>query len=190
MHSEALSCGVLIVNPKYGQQQVVTSRDRKAHCGLNLTLFLPSNSEWVASRNPSNVGAKRCKVWTGQEKNNKNAHISTVNIAVLLSLSELTSLSSSSIYSESSTHWSSESSAICSLSSSMKSLYPMLQKTNISLNSHHICTDLNIKTTQQEVIEFSPFIRRQFVFEIGFSLAVNSKTTTVEFSEWDPRSAG
>ena len=103
---------------------------------------------------------------------------------MLPSLSGTTSVSSSPIYSESSIHPLSESSTLCSLSSSMKSLYPMLQKTNISLNSHHICTDLNIKTTQQEVIEFSPFIRRQFVFEIGFSLAVFSKTTKVVRGTW------
>ena len=34
----------------------------------------------------------------------------------------------------------------------------MLQKTNISLNSHHISANLNVKTTQEEVMEFSPFI--------------------------------
>ena len=93
-----------------------------------LFLFVPSNSEWVASPGPSNIGAKRSKVWVGQEKPNKNAHILKVNIAVLPSLSDTISLSSSPVYWESSTHPSSESSSLCSLSKSMKSIYPMLQK--------------------------------------------------------------
>ena len=108
-----------------------------AVCGLCdrkcLTLSILSNSEWVASRSPSNIRAERSKVGVGQEKPNKNARISTVNIAVLSSLSDTISLFSSPIYAESSTHPSSESSTLCSLSSSMKSLCPTLQKTNISL---------------------------------------------------------
>ena len=104
----------------------------------NLTLFVPSNSEWVASPSPSNIWAKRRKVGTGQEKHDKDAHISTVNIAVLPSLSDTTSLSSFPVYSESSTHPSSKSSSLCSLSSFMKSPYPRLQKTNIFFNSHRV----------------------------------------------------
>ena len=52
----------------------------------------------------------------------------TVNIAVLPSLPDTTSLCTSPIYSESSTHPSSESSPICSLSKSIESTYPMLYK--------------------------------------------------------------
>ena len=68
-------------------------------------------------------------------------------------------------FSESSTHSLSESSTLCSLSSSTKSLYPVLQKTNISVTSHRIFADLNVNTTQWEVIDFSPFIRRKFVLK-------------------------
>ena len=81
-----------------------------------LTLFVPSDSEWVASTSPSNIGAERSKVGVGQEKPDQNAHISTVNTAVLPSLSDTVSLSSSPIYSESRTHPSSKSSTLCSLS--------------------------------------------------------------------------
>ena len=49
----------------------------------SLTLFVPSNSERVASPSSSNIGAKRSKAGVGQEKPDKNAHISTINIAVL-----------------------------------------------------------------------------------------------------------
>ena len=42
--------------------------------------------------------------------------------------------------------------------------YPMLHK-NISLFSHCIFADLNAKTTQQEVTESSPFIGRKFIFK-------------------------
>ena len=100
-----------------------------------------------------------------QEIPYKNAHITTVNIAVLPSLSNTTSPSSSPNYSESSAHPPSESSTLCPLSSSMKNIYRMLQKTTISLTSHCIFADLNIKTMQQEVIEFSPFIGRTFILK-------------------------
>ena len=62
----------------------------------------------------------------------------------------------------------------------------MLQKTNISLNIHHISTNLNIKTTQQEVIGFSPFIGRKFVWK-PVSVWLFSQTTEVEFAERGPR---
>ena len=74
----------------------------------------------------------------GQEKPDKIAHILTVNNAVLSSLSDTDSLPSSPVYSESSTRLSSESSTLCSLSSSMKSIYPLLQKTNIYLTNRSI----------------------------------------------------
>ena len=153
-------------------------------------LTLASNSEWVASLGPSNAVAKRNKDGVGQEKQDKNAHISTVNTAVLPSLSDTLSLSPSPIYSESSTHLSSESSTSYLLSSSIKSIFPMLQKINISLTSHHIFTDLNIKAMQQEVIEFFPFVGRKFGFKSSFSLAAFSKTTKVEFEEQGPHSMG
>ena len=93
-----------------------------------LTLFLPSNFEWATSPSPSNIGAKTSTVGMWQEKRYKNAHILTAGISVLPSLSDTTSLSSSPVYSESSTHPPSESSALCRLSSSMKSTYPVLKK--------------------------------------------------------------
>ena len=114
----------------------------------SLTLFVPSNCEWVTSPGPSNIGAKRLKVGVGQEEPDKNAHIATVTVTVLPSLSGTISLSSSPIYSESSTHPSSMSSTLYSLSSSMWSIYPMLQKTNISLISNHIFVNLNVKMKQ------------------------------------------
>ena len=93
------------------------------------SLFVPSHLEWVASPGPSdNIGAKRSEVGVGQEKLDKNANISTVSVAVLSSLSDTISLSFSPIYSESGIHPSSESSTLCSLSSSTKSIHPMLQK--------------------------------------------------------------
>ena len=131
-----------------------------------LTLCVPSTFEWVASPCPSNIGAKRSKVQVGQEKPNKNAQILTVNFAVLPSLSDTISLSSSPLYSESGSHPLSKPSTLCSLSSSMKSRYPMLKKTRISLISHRIFTDLNIKTMQWEMIELFPFIGRMFVLKL------------------------
>ena len=53
----------------------------RAHKSAALTFFVPSSVEWVASPSPRNIGAKRGKVGTGLEKPDKNAHISTVNIA-------------------------------------------------------------------------------------------------------------
>ena len=97
-----------------------------------------------------------------KEKHDKNADISTVNTAVLPSLSDTISLSCSTVYSESSSHPSSESSTSCSLSTAMKSrfIYPLLQKI-----SRCIFTDMNIKTKQQEVIKLSPFIGRMLVLK-------------------------
>ena len=53
---------------------------------IRLTFFEPSNSERVASPGRSNIGAKRSKVWVGQEKHDKNAYILTVNISVAIIL--------------------------------------------------------------------------------------------------------
>ena len=65
----------------------------------------------------------------------------------------------------------------------MKSIYPVLLKTNTSLTSHRVIiiiifilfsclfiyvylfADLNVKTTQKDVIELYPFIRRKFVLK-------------------------
>ena len=51
-----------------------------------LTLFVSSNLEWVAFPSPSNIGVKMRKVGMGQEKPDTNAHISTVTIAVAITL--------------------------------------------------------------------------------------------------------
>ena len=42
---------------------------------------------------------------------------------------------------------------------------PNASETKLFLTSHHIFADLNVKIIQYEVIEFSPFIGRQFVFK-------------------------
>ena len=100
---------------------------------------------------------------------------------MLPSLFDTTSLSSSSIYSESSTHPSSESSALCSLSSSMKSLYPMLQKTNISLTGHGIFCLFDCQHKKIGSNRVLSCYRKEVCFKTNFSLAVFSKTTKVEF---------
>ena len=81
-----------------------------------------------------------------QEKSYKNAYILTVNITVLPSLSDTVSLSSSPLYSQSNTQPLSKSTTLSLQSSSMKSLHPMLRKTNISLTSHCIFANLNVET--------------------------------------------
>ena len=63
----------------------------------------------------------------------------------------------------------------------------MLQKTNISLTSHHIFTNVNVKTMQPDERVIS-LRRKEVRFETGFSLAVFSKTTKVEFAELGPYS--
>ena len=93
-----------------------------------LTLSIPSNSEWVASPGPRNIGAKRSTVRVEQEKPDKNAHILIVNTAVLPALSDTISLSFSQVYSEPSTHPMSKSSTLCLLLKSIESIYPVLQK--------------------------------------------------------------
>ena len=131
----------------------------------SLTLSIPSNSEWVTSPSPSITGAKRSKVGVGQEKPNKNAHISTVNTAVLPSVSRARFHSPPPPFIQNQTpiHHPSTSGL---LSSSMKRLYPILNKTSISLTSHRIFANLNINITQQEVTEFSPFIGKQFILKL------------------------
>ena len=64
------------------------------YCWANFGLFLsvPSNSKWVTSPRSSNIGAKGSKAGEGQEKADKNAHVLTVNIAVLPSLCDTMSL--------------------------------------------------------------------------------------------------
>ena len=88
-----------------------------------LTLFIPSSSESVAFPGPSNIGATRSKVGLGQDKPDRNAHISTVNIAVLPSLADTVSLPSLPVYSELNTHLSLESTTLSLQSSAMKSIY-------------------------------------------------------------------
>ena len=86
----------------------------------------------------------------GQDQPDKNAQIAIVDIAMLPSLSNTMSLSSSPIYSGSSTHPSSKSATFCSLSSATKSLHPMLQNANISLTSLRIFANLNIKINHKK----------------------------------------
>ena len=110
------------------------------------------------------IGAKRNKVWVEHEKPDKNPHISTVNTAVLPSLSDPTSLSRTPVYFR------------IKQPSIIRVIIFMLPikihrkykqsalETNIFLMSHHIFADLNVKT-QQEVIEFFPFIARKFILK-------------------------
>lgn len=78
------------------------------------------------------LGLRGAKL-VGAGKNNKNAHMLTVNIAVAVAV---TISISSQIYAESKTHSSSESSTLFSWLAFV--VCPMLQKTNILLTSHHI----------------------------------------------------
>ena len=71
---------------------------KKNNCSL--TLFVPTNSEWVASPGPSNIGLRGAKFGYSSKKTDKNAHTLIVNIAVLQSVSDTISLSSSPVYSE------------------------------------------------------------------------------------------
>ena len=105
-------------------------------------------------------------------------------------LSDIISLSSSPMYSQSSPHPSSKSSTLCSLSLSMKCLYPTYRKTNFSSTSHRILADLNVKTTQKEVTEFFPFIGRKFVLKPVSVWQCFPRQQTVELTEQRPRSAG
>ena len=70
----------------------------------------------------------------------------------------------SQIYSESSTHPSPKAPTLCSQSSSIKSLQPVLQKTNISLTNHRIFGWLEHQHNAQAVIRVL-FIRRKFIFK-------------------------
>ena len=47
--------------------QAQTQHNNKVNCLPNLTLFIPSTSEWVATPSESNTGAKRSKVWKGRK---------------------------------------------------------------------------------------------------------------------------
>ena len=58
---------------------------------------------------------------------------------------------------------------------------PTASETDISLTDRHIFANLNIKTTQQDVMEFSPFIGRKFVLKPISVWLCFSKTTKVEF---------
>lgn len=114
------------------------------------TLLAPSNSERVASPSPSNIGVKKSKVRVEQEKQ-------TTKLLRLWQLtlqcchhSDTISLSSSQTYSEFSTHPSSEALPLCSLSSSTKYSYPMLQKTNIYFTNHCIVANRNVNTTHRK----------------------------------------
>ena len=88
------------------------------------------------------------KLWWGR----KNLRKMLTFWQLTLQCCHTISLSSSQIYSESCTYPSSKSLTLCSMSSSMKRLYQMLQKSNmknhISLTSHHIFADLNVNTMQ------------------------------------------
>ena len=114
---------------------------------LWLTLFMPSKSEWVASSSPSDIGAKRSKVGMGQEKLYKNAHILTVNISVLPSVSVTISLFLPSLFRTK--HPSIVRVINFMLAIIIHEKYILIaSETNISLTSHHIFADLNVKTMQ------------------------------------------
>ena len=111
-----------------------------------LTLFVPSNSEGVASPGPSNIGAKRSKVWVEQENPDKNALISTVSIAVWPSLTQFHSLLPSLLRI---THPSTVQVINFTLVIIIHERYIAdASQTNISLTSHYIFADLYIKIMQ------------------------------------------
>ena len=66
----------------------------------------------------------------------------------------------------------------------------MLQKTNVSLTSHHIFANLNVKKNAIGRDRVPSLHVKEVCFETGFSLSVFSKTTKVEFAERGPRTAG
>ena len=135
-------------------------------CLMSLALFVPNNSEWVASPSPSNIRLRGAKLGWGRK-----------NLIKILTFQQLRSQCfqhfltqchspppkfiqnqapihhpSHQLYAHC-LHW-------------WKKVYPMLQKTKISLmTSHCIFVDFNIKTTQQEVMERSPFIVRKYVLK-------------------------
>ena len=89
----------------------------------------------------------------------------------------------SQIYSELSTRPSPKAPTLCSLSSCIKSLYTVLQKTNISLTNHRIFGWLEHQHNAQEVIRVLSLHQKEVHFKTSFSLAVLSKTTKAEFLE-------
>ena len=116
-------------------------------CHYFLTIFVTINSEWVTSPGQSNIGTKRSKVWVQQEKPSKNAHILAVNIAVLPSLSDTFTLRLSSLFKIK--HPSIVWVIIFMLAIKIHQKYvPNASETNISLTSHGIFADLNIKKMQ------------------------------------------
>ena len=109
-----------------------------------LTLFIPSNTEWVTSPSPSNVVAKMSRVGVGQEKPDKK----TFQKLTLQCChhSDTISLSSSLIYSESSTHPLSHHLYACC--HPWKEYIQCFRETNVSVISNCIFADLSVKTTQ------------------------------------------
>ena len=101
----------------------------------------------------------------GQEDPDKNDHISKANIAVLPSLCDTTLLSSFPsllrIKHPSFVHI-----INFMLAFIIHEKYPVLQKSNISFTSNCIFADLNVKTTQEEVIEFFPFMGRKSILKL------------------------
>ena len=114
---------------------------------LAFTLFIPSNSQWVASLGPNNAGTKRSKVGVGHEKPDKNAYISTDNTAVLPSLCDTLNLQDPSLFTIK--HPYIVRVVIFMLAIKIHRKYiPNALETNISLTSHSIFSDLNIRTMQ------------------------------------------
>ena len=95
------------------KQCMCTSQPHISNHYINLILFVLSISGWVESLPLADVilGQRRAKSGLGREKrkkeSDKNAHILTVDTAALPSFSDTISLSSSPVYSESSSHSSS-----------------------------------------------------------------------------------
>ena len=155
---------------------------------FDLTLSVPSNSEWVVSSGPSNIGAKRNKVGVAQEKPDKNAHISTVNIAVLPLLSDTIIHSSSRfIQNQAAIHCSSHQ------------LYARCRHPcKVSIQCFRkliflwLATVFSLIRRQCNAIGSDRLLslhRKEVRFETGFILAVFSETTKVEFAERGSRSS-
>ena len=82
----------------------------------------------------------------------------------------------------------SESSTLGLLSSSMKSIDPVLQNMNISLVSHHIFADLNVKSNAIVGDKVLSLHQKEVCFETNFSFGCFPRQ--LEFTEQGPRSVG
>ena len=130
-----------------------------------LTLFVPSNSEWVASPGPSDIGAKKSKVGMGQKKKQPTKMLTFWLLTLQCCHHSLTILLSSQIYSEPSPIHCPHHQLYAGCHRPWK-VYIQCFRKLISLTSHCIFADLIASRMQEEVIEFFfSFTGRKFVLE-------------------------